>query len=224
MNDLRGRPAPAGDANDVAFLHLAGACAIGAAVAGFLYSVAFIGLVVTGTAPAVGVILSSLALLVGAVLSVVVFAGLYRVLLDIGGGLTLLALLLGVTGAFGAAVHGGYDLAVAIHPPSADLGPAAELPNPIDPRGLLTFGVTGLAVLVMSSLIARSADFPRGLGYLGYLAGALLVIVYLGRLLILTPTHPLVAGPAALAGFVVNPAWYLWLGAILRRLGSESRN
>jgi hypothetical protein len=210
-------PPPIPHAGESGFLRLAGWCAIGAAVAGLVYSVTFIGLVVLGAAPELGTVLSSLALLLGAVLSVVAFAGLYRVLLDLGGGLALLALLLGVTGAFGAAVHGGYDLAVAIHPPGGDLGAAADLPNPIDPRGLLTFGVTGLAVLVASSLVVRQPDLPRGLGYLGYLAGALLVIVYLGRLLILTPTHPLVAGPAALAGFVVSPAWYLWLGLVFLR-------
>jgi hypothetical protein len=27
----------------------------------------------------------------------------------------------------------------------------------------------------------------------------------------------LVAAPAALAGFIVNPAWFIWLGLTLRR-------
>jgi hypothetical protein len=211
------RPPSADPAADAAFYRLAGASAIAAAVAGFVYSVAFIGLVVLDTAPEVGAFISSLALLTGAVATVIVFAGLYRVLLDRGGGLALVALLLGVTGSVGAAIHGGYDLAVAIHPPDAELGPLADLPHPIDPRGLLTFGVTGVATLIASSLIARHPDLPRGLGYLGYAAGTLLVLIYLGRLIILTPTHPLVAGPAALAGFIVNPAWFIWLGLTLRR-------
>ena len=204
-------------AADSAFYHMAGACAIAAGIAGFVYSVAFIGLVVLGNAPELGVVISSLALLAGAVLTVIVFAGLYRLLLDRGGGLTLVALLLGVTGAVGAAIHGGYDLALAIHPPDGDLGVVGSLPNAIDPRGLLTFGVSGIAALVASALIARHPDLPRGLAYLGYVAGVLLILIYLGRLIILTPTNPLVAGPAALAGFLVNPAWYLWLGFSLRR-------
>ena len=53
------------------------------------------------------------------------------------GGLALLALLLGVTGFFEAAVHGGYDLAIALHPPSGDLGAVGELPHPIDTRSRL---------------------------------------------------------------------------------------
>ncbi|MGH2380555.1 MAG: hypothetical protein ACRDG7_04960, partial [Candidatus Limnocylindria bacterium] len=115
-------------AADAAFLRLAGACAIGAGLAGFAYSVAFIGLVVSGAAPDPGRLLAALALLIGASLTVVTFAGVYRILLDSAGGLALVALLLGVTGSLGAAVHGGYDLAVALHPPSGDLGAAGELP------------------------------------------------------------------------------------------------
>lgn len=147
-------------ATDSAFYRMAGACAIAAAIAGLVYSVAFIGLVVLDNAPGLGIVISSLALLSGAVLTVIVFAGLYRLLLDRGGGLVLVALLLGVTGAVGAAIHGGYDLAVAIHPPDDDLGVVGELPNAIDPRGLLTFGVSGIAALVASSLIARHPGLP----------------------------------------------------------------
>jgi len=190
-------------------------------LAGFAYSVASIGLVVSGAAPDPGRLLAALALPVGASLTVVTFAGVYRILLDSAGGLALLALLLGVTGSFGAAVHGGYDLAIATHPPSGDLGAAGELPHPIDPpRGLLTFGVTGIGTLVVAWLIGRHPAFPRALGYLGYLAGTLLVAIYLGRLLIVTATDPLVAGPAILTGFLVAPAWYLWLGIVLRRAGA----
>jgi hypothetical protein len=81
----------------------------------------------------------------------------------------------------------------------------------VDPRGLLTFGVTGLALILVGSLVGE------GRGWLAYLAGGLLILVYLGRLIVLTPTSPLVLGPAALAGFLVNPAFYVWLGLWLRR-------
>lgn len=210
--------------SDPAFSRLAGTCAIAAGVAGFVYSVAFIGLVLLDAAPDLGVIISSIALLIGAVLTVIVYAGLYRLLLDIGGGLALVALLLGVTGAVGAAIHGGYDLAVALHPPADGIGAVTDLPNAIDPRGLLTFGVSGVAALIASSLIARHPTLPARLATLGYVAGALLIVIYLGRLIILTPTNPVVAVPAALAGFIVNPAWYIWLGLALRRGWRGSRH
>ena len=204
---------------DVPFTRLAGLAAIGAGVAGFAYSAAFLGLVVLEAAPAAGALVSAVALMTGAVLSVITYTGLYRILVHFSGGAALVALLLGVIGGFGALIHGGYDLAVALNPPSGDLGAAGELPNPIDPRGLLTFGVAGIAALVLSSLLVRHPLFPSALGYLGYLAGVLLVAVYLGRLIILEPTNPLVGGPAAVLGLVVSPAFYAWLGITLRRSG-----
>jgi len=45
------------------------------------------------------------------------------------------AAVFGVAGALGAAVHGGYDLAVAIEPPATTV----DGPSQADPRGLLTF-------------------------------------------------------------------------------------
>jgi hypothetical protein len=110
------------------------------------------------------------------------------------------------------AIHGGYDLANAINPPaSANL----DLPSQIDPRGLLTFGVMGIALFVIAWLIGRSVVLPKGLGYLGYLLASLLVIIYLARLIILDPSHPILLGPVLVAGFAVNPVWYVWLGLAL---------
>ena len=44
-----------------------------------------------------------------------------------------------------------------------------------------------------------------------------MIVVYLGRLIVLTPSNPLVLLPAAVTGFIVNPLWYLLLGLSLRR-------
>ena len=122
--------------------------------------------------------------------------------------------MLGVAGALGAAIHGGYDLANAINPPPRAL---PELANPVDPRGLLTFGVAGAALFVVGWLILRGGRFPRGLGYVAYLSAALLVVLYLGRLVVVDATNPLILVPALLNGFVVNPALYVWLGLALLR-------
>jgi hypothetical protein len=114
----------------------------------------------------------------------------------------------------GAAIHGGFDLATLVKTPTVGRG---NLPNYIDPRGLLTFAVTGIAIFVAAWLIWRGAAFPKGLAYLGFASGVLLVIVYLGRLIVLNPKSPAVLIAAVLSGFLVNPAFFIWLGLELRR-------
>lgn len=181
-----------------------------------LYAVAFI--IVGRSAPALAVLLSSIFLLGAGLLSTAVLTALYERLREIDPPAALWALLLGVAGALGSAIHGGFDLANALQPPSASgLAVLGELPNAVDPRGLLTFAVAGLALFVISSLITRDRRFPAALGYLGYLDAFLLVVLYLGRLIILTPSSPIILVPAILNGFLVNPIWYGWLGLHLWR-------
>jgi hypothetical protein len=48
-------------------------------------------------------------------------------------------------------------------------------------------------------------------------AGGLLILIYLGRLIIFDPSNPVLLTAAVLGGLVVNPAWYVWLGIALRR-------
>jgi hypothetical protein len=196
---------------------LAGTAAILAGIGGFVYSIAFIGGVVLGAAPEAGLLVASAALLIGGILTAVVLIAIHARVSGQAPQLAALGLALALLGALGASVHGGYDLANVIQPPVSDVLAVNELPNPIDPRGLLTFGVAGLGLLILAWLLRRSATVPMGLATLGIVVGALLVVVYLGRLIVLAPTNPLVAGPAALVGFVLNPAFYIWLGTVLRR-------
>jgi hypothetical protein len=100
-----------------------------------------------------------------------------------------------------------------VNPPTVTF----SLPNPIDPRGLLTFGVTAIALAVIAWLILRSGAFPRRLAFVGFAAALLLVVIYIGRLTVLDPESPVLLVAALLAGFVVNPIWYVWLGVELRR-------
>jgi hypothetical protein len=92
-----------------------------------------------------------------------------------------------------------------------------DLPSQIDPRGMLTFGIAGLGLWVVAWLMLRGGQFPRPLGYLGYVTALLLIVVYLARLIVLDATSPLVLAPAVLAGFIANPIWYVWLGLTLWR-------
>ena len=183
---------------------LAGAC-------GLLYSVSFV--LISKASPNLGAGLSGFFLLTGGIFGASALVGLYERLAPAGGGYALWALVFGLAGALAATLHGGYDLANAIHPPDQ----STTLPSAVDPRGLGTFGIAGLAVLAFAYLMSRDSAFPSNLAYLGYLSGGLLVAIYLARLIILSPANPIVLAPAALEGFIVNPAWYIWLGFVLRR-------
>lgn len=200
----------------IVFDRVAGLCAVLAGLVGLCYSVSFV--IIARSNSQLGAVLSALFLLLGGILSSLVMVALYRRLRESDPGFAGWALLVGTLAALGSALHGGYDLANALHPiPLVTAAGAASVPSQIDPRGLLTFGLAGIALFVFSWLIVRSQRLPRGLGYLGYLLGVLLIIVYLGRLIILAPSNPLVLGPAALTGFILNPLWYIWLGISLSR-------
>jgi len=110
-----------------------------AALIGLLYSVAFVVLQ--------SALLSSLCLLAGGLLSAVVLVALFERLGETDAQTAMLGLVFGGVAALGSAIHGGYDLANALHPPLSLPVGVADLPSAIDPRGLLTFGVAGLAVL-----------------------------------------------------------------------------
>ena len=159
-------------------------------------------------------LLSALFLTLGGLFAIKVFVALYKMLKEEDSGFALTIMVLGVAGALGTMVHGGYDLANAINPPAtANL----DLPSQVDPRGLLAFGVTGLAVLKASWTMSKTKVFPQNLSYLGILSGILLIVIYLGRLIVLDPTNPILLYPILIEGFVVNPLWYLWLGYIFQK-------
>jgi hypothetical protein len=186
--------------------------AIVAGVVHFLYAVAFV--IISRSAPETGVLLSAIFLLLGGLLSMTALNGAYQRLRGVDSGFALWALLLTSIGTIGMAIHGGYDLANILNPPAS---PNPDLPSQIDPRGLLTFGVMGLALLVIAWLMGRTEEFPQGLSYLGYALAILFIVIYLARLIILDPGNPILLWPVLAAGFVVHPAWYIWLGLALQR-------
>jgi len=203
--------------SDRTFEPWAGLAAILAGIGGVIYSVAFLGGVVLGANPTLGMLVASIALMVGGVLSLFVLVAIYRRLLPVSPGVALLGLTLALMGALGSVLHGGFDLANVVNPPAADVLTEAGLPSPVDPRGLLTFGMSGLGLLVLAAQARRTGALSNRVATLGVILGILLVIVYLGRLIVLVPTNPLVAIPAGLTGVIVAPVFYVWLGLELRR-------
>ncbi len=205
-------------ATSSSFERFGGVCAILAGAAGLLYSVAFI--LLARASPSLGALLSALFLALGGLFGSAALVALYKRLIEMPETETAFAfwgLMLGLAGALGSLLHGGYDLANAINPPQANLPGLADLPSPIDPRGLLTFGIAGVSVFVFAWLMGRGKAFPTGLSRLGYLLALALAVIYLGRLVILQATSPVILIPALLAGFLLNPAWYIWLGSALLR-------
>lgn len=158
--------------------------------------------------------LSALFLTLGGLFAIKVFTALYQMLKEADKGFATTIVVLGVAGALGTMIHGGYDLANAINPPT---GANLTLPSQIDPRGLMAFGITGLAVLKASWTMGKSSKFPQNLSLLGILSGVLLIVIYLGRLIVLDPTNPVLRYPILIEGFIVNPLWYLWLGYIFQK-------
>jgi hypothetical protein len=192
------------------FERFAGFCSILAGLAGLLYSSFFVASL-RASQNAVGP--AAFFLMATGLLSFPVITAVYERLRRTESGFALLALILGVLGALGSFLHGAYDLAVLLGPRVRITPPA----NAVDPRGVLTFAANGLSVLLVALLITKGAAFSRGLSRLGYLLAALLLIIYLGRLILFDPNQPVLMTSALLAGFLVSPAWYVWLGLELRK-------
>jgi hypothetical protein len=192
--------------NSSAFERFASVCAVLVGAGGLAYAIAF--LVVKNA------LFSDLFLMLSGFFSTAFLVALYNRVRERD--FALWGLLLGIAGALGSIVHGAYDLSNVVNPITlVSQAAAAGIPNAIDPRGILTFAAGGIGLFVLVWLLGQSGQFPRILVYVGYLAAALLIILYLGRLIIYIPTNPLILIPAALSGFLVNPLWYIWSGFIL---------
>ncbi len=180
------------------------------ALTSFLYAVSFI--VISRSNPVLGGKLSALFLLLTGFFTAGTMVGIFNKLQELNFGYALWAMILGLIGAVGMMMHGGYDLANAINPPMKYLPALADFPSQVDPRGLMSFGIAGVALFKISWLMKGGKYFPQGLANLGYLSAFLLLVLYLGRLIILKATSPIIVYPALLNGFIVGPWWYLWLG------------
>ena len=87
-------------------------------------------------------------------------------------------------------------------------------PNPANPDGVMTFGLTAVWFVVASTLLYRTRGIPQLLALLGYVAfadltvGFLATVVGAGQIAMIT---------AVIAGAVGGPIFWLWLGIVLLR-------
>ena len=187
---------------NVSFDRFAGWSSILAGIAGIGYAIAFVVLKVAG--------LSGLFLTLAPLLALAGLVAVWGRLREVDAGFASLALGLGFVGSIGAATHGAYDLANVLHAPTT----ASDLPSAIDPRGFMTFGLTGFALILFAWLASHSRDLPGWVAPLGLVLGIVLEITWLARLVVLDATSLLVLGPALVAG-VLSPLFYFGLGAWL---------
>ena len=171
------------------------------------YAVVFLGAVrPSGGANATAVVLTDLFILASGLLVPTVAT----VLGDrIGGSEGSWVKLVGVGWALLSATHGAFALA-------ADMGDVSVPQiSSTDPRGFATFGLAGLWTIVLGWLARQGrGGLPRGLGALGVVSGADLVLLYVATLAG-SDTFILVFG--GLASVVLGPAFWVWTGSALRR-------
>ena len=201
------------------FLRFAGYGGILTAISSLLYAVFF--LLVKGPAHE---LLPPLLLGIGGLLASAVLTALYGLVREADPLFALWGMALGLLGQLGALIHGIHDLALVLAPAPANAPDLATLPNQLDPRGLLAFGLTGVSTFILSWLVVRSGTLPRGLGYLGCALGVLLVALFLGNLFTNDPSSLFVLIPGGLASLIANPAWLFWLGVSLLRRGSSAQS
>lgn len=155
--------------------------------------------------------LSAVFLTLAPLLAVAGLVAVFQRVREVDSGYATLALALGVFGSLAASTHGAYDLANILHPPGGEL---PGLPSAVDPRGYGTFGLTGIALAILSGLSRRTTEIPAWVGPLGLILGLFLIITWLGRLIVLDATSVLVLGPALVSG-LLSPIFFLGLGAWL---------
>jgi hypothetical protein len=81
--------------------------------------------------------------------------------------------------------------------------------------GFWGYGAIGVWVLCVSLSMLQKAGFSKMFAYLGLLLAALYLIVPIGTYFKIQPLLLAAAG----GGLIAAPAWYIWLGLNLRRLG-----
>lgn len=194
------------------FERLAGYCALFVGLGALVYAILFITIVEgnTETEPWFAI------LLIGAIATVPVLVALYCRFAEFDQGLALTTLALGLFGALGGIVHGGYELALLTTPPDVEIG---AYPGPESvAKGVLRYLVAGLSLLLVAWLVRSSGLLPRGIAYLAGLGGVLLVFIYVGRLYdFITPGDYVSLLPPLVYGLVVHPLLYGWIGLTFLR-------
>ncbi|HEY6204208.1 MAG TPA: hypothetical protein VI056_14365 [Candidatus Limnocylindria bacterium] len=115
--------------------------------------------------------------------------------------------LIGIAASVGTMVAAMYEV--------ANLREAARLvgPSPINPLGVMSFGLTGLWFLIANVLLWWTTT-PRVLVLLGFIAT---FDLFAGFVAGLSENNGVVYLASLIAGAIGGPIYWLWLGRLLRR-------
>jgi hypothetical protein len=166
-----------------------------------------------------GLRLASTCLLLSGLIIGLPAVALRRRLLGGSGSAATWAAIAGVVAGFGTAAHGLASLVgtdrLAQHFLNADAATHAAIvvahvqPSEIDPNGLATFALAGLAVLVFGAGLRPSR---RGLGTLGIVLGVDMVALLVANSVGSTPAVLVTGG---LASVILGPIWWVSVGRLL---------
>jgi hypothetical protein len=223
--------------NDSSFMRWGGLAAIGAGIASLLYGLASVLIFISPRVDTTialmspGVQIGNLLLALGSLLSMAAIVAIFQRVRGVSENWARLALWLGMFGALSGLQHGWSDfvrnpiLARALGPTSSSAIAASlidSLPSPVDARGVGTFGLTGLALLIVGLLLLQTEGIPQRLAQVALAASALLGVLFLGTVLYANGLGIpqarfliFVAGP--LYAIVAGPAFFIWFGTLLRR-------
>jgi len=183
-----------------------------------LYAVFF--LVIARQNESLGTTGSWVILAVSGIFSSAAFVALYQRLRPAAEGFALWGLALGLFSSFATLMHGAYQALslMTLASAGAEQRAAIELvrmtPSQLDPAGLGTFGVIGLASLVTGLIIIVGGRLPRMLGYLAVGNAVLLITLFFASA---ANAQTLVLLSGGLTSVIVGPIFWLWLGRELRR-------
>lgn len=200
------------------FTRFGGLSAIIVGLLSILYAIFF--LIISRQNESLGATGSWIILAMSGIFSSAAFVVLYERLRPTSEGFALWALVLGLFSSFATLTHGAYQALLLMTLPSAAESERAAIelvrmvPSQIDPSGLGTFGVIGLASLVIGMLILAGQRLPRAMGYLAVVNAVLLITLFFATA---AGAQTLILLSGGLTSVVVGPIWWVWLGRELRR-------
>jgi hypothetical protein len=226
--------------NDESLQRWGGLATIGVGLCSLLYGILYTVFIFLGprtdTATSLtsfGIQITNLLLALSGLLSLIAIVTIFQKVRSASEGWARLALWFGMFGALLGGLHGWYDLmrsptlasAFASTDTKAAANLIASLPSQVDPRGVGTFGLTGVFFLILGLLLNRVEGIPQRLAQLALLGAVLLVLIFIGTVLYasgdgIPAARYLFLVPGPLQSIIVGPIVYIWLGSILRRTSS----